>query len=148
MAMWMDAAECRGEDTELFFPAGHRGEYTLQIKKAKAVCGRCPVRGECLQAALGRREKHGIWGGLTDDERARLRRNDRRRVRPTLVEPKPTKECRRCLLPQTLGQFYVRSGRKDGRDSYCRTCCSELARERAAAKKANDQTTDLKGIAS
>ena len=134
MVAWMDDAECRGEDTELFFPIGHRGESTAQIKAAKAVCSRCPVREACLGAALGRREKHGIWGGLTDDERVRLLRNDRRRVRPTLTGP--TKECRRCLLPQPLGKFYVRAGRKDGRDSYCRPCCAELARERAADKRA------------
>ncbi|MFJ4960228.1 WhiB family transcriptional regulator [Streptomyces sp. NPDC088739] len=27
-------------------------------------CGRCPVRGECLGAAVARGEKYGVWGGV------------------------------------------------------------------------------------
>lgn len=138
MAAWMDAAECRGEDTELFFPAGHRGEYTVQIKEAKAVCGRCPVRGECLQAALGRREKHGIWGGLTDDERARRRRNDRRRVRPTLAEPEPDKKCNGCSETKPATSFYRRPRDQRGREAQCIACRRKQNREYKAAKRARE----------
>lgn len=80
MATWKDAAACRSEDTDLFFPPGHSGEFTRQIEKAKRVCARCPVGAECLDQALDGPEKHGIWGGLTEDERERMRRRIQRRA--------------------------------------------------------------------
>lgn len=43
-------------------------------RAAKAVCRRCPVREECLDAALERDELFGIWGGLSRAERAALKR--------------------------------------------------------------------------
>jgi WhiB family redox-sensing transcriptional regulator len=67
-------------DTELFFPLGHGREFTAQVEEAKAVCRGCPVRSECLAAANDRPERYGIFGGLTDDERSRERRNVRRRA--------------------------------------------------------------------
>lgn len=41
---------------------------------AKAVCVTCPVRWDCLDEALANREKHGVWGGLTEHQRKRLMR--------------------------------------------------------------------------
>jgi WhiB family redox-sensing transcriptional regulator len=41
---------------------------------AKQVCLRCPVRGACLDYALGCGEKHGVWGGTTEAERLELLR--------------------------------------------------------------------------
>lgn len=51
-----------------FFP--ERGESTVE---AKEVCSRCLVKDECLQAALEQVERHGIWGGLSERERRRVR---------------------------------------------------------------------------
>ena len=51
----------------MFFAPGIRTE-----RKAKAVCGRCPVQGRCLQFALESRTEFGIWGGLNGKERRRL----------------------------------------------------------------------------
>jgi WhiB family redox-sensing transcriptional regulator len=65
---WMQDAACRGADPELFFPV--RGETTYE---AKAVCAGCPVRFECLEYALRHSERFGIWGGLGERERRRLR---------------------------------------------------------------------------
>jgi WhiB family redox-sensing transcriptional regulator len=62
-------ANCLGCDPDLFFPA--RGESCAD---AKAVCRGCRVRVECLEYALALGEKHGIWGGLSERERRRLRR--------------------------------------------------------------------------
>ncbi|MGH3389059.1 MAG: WhiB family transcriptional regulator [Actinomadura sp.] len=81
---------CRGEDPELFFPIGIVGTGADQARQAAAVCGRCAVRAECLRYALRSRQKHGIWGGLTEEERtamirrrqARLRRMRRVRTSP------------------------------------------------------------------
>lgn len=66
---WMDYSNCLGVDASLFFPA--RGEDTRQ---AKAVCAGCVVREECLEYAMTHGEKHGIWGGMSERERRRLRR--------------------------------------------------------------------------
>ena len=49
---------------------------------AKLLCGRCEVRGECLEFALDTHEEFGIWGGLSTAERRALRR--RRRLRRAL----------------------------------------------------------------
>ena len=70
---WRAHAACRHEDPELFFPPG-RGEAAVdQIAAAKDVCARCPVRRECLEFAMVHRQRDGIWGGLTDQERRRHR---------------------------------------------------------------------------
>jgi WhiB family redox-sensing transcriptional regulator len=61
--------ECQGVDPDLFFP--ERGAST---NEAKAVCARCAVREQCLEHALTNGEKHGIWGGLSERERRRSRR--------------------------------------------------------------------------
>lgn len=64
---WMVHAACRGTDPELFFP--DRNESTLP---AKRVCAGRPVRQPCLDDAVERRERFGIWGGLTANERRPL----------------------------------------------------------------------------
>ena len=66
---WQDQANCLGVDPDLFFP--ERGAST---REAKEVCKGCIVRGECLEYALMNGEKFGIWGGLSERERRRLRR--------------------------------------------------------------------------
>ena len=78
---WMDDAECRDEDLILFFgiDGERQPEREIRERKAKAVCMRCPVRAECLDYAVSRPEKYGLWGGLNDDERAAERRRRMRR---------------------------------------------------------------------
>jgi WhiB family redox-sensing transcriptional regulator len=66
---WQEQANCLGVDPDLFFP--ERGAST---REAKAVCRGCEVRGECLEYALAHGEKFGIWGGLSERERRRVRR--------------------------------------------------------------------------
>lgn len=73
---WRDSAECKGEDPELFFPYSRGPSGQLQAQVAKAVCGRCPVKNECLQWALDSSPMpEGIWGGTDEDERADIVRN-------------------------------------------------------------------------
>jgi WhiB family redox-sensing transcriptional regulator len=72
---WRSRAACRGPATELFFAptvAERKEDRKQREAKAKAICGQCPVRGDCLDYALGLREAHGIWGGLTEGERRLL----------------------------------------------------------------------------
>ncbi|HEV7534577.1 MAG TPA: WhiB family transcriptional regulator, partial [Acidimicrobiia bacterium] len=47
-------------------------------EKAKTICSMCAVRKPCLEFALTTREKHGVWGGLTERERRRLLRQSRK----------------------------------------------------------------------
>ena len=66
---WQSKANCLGVDPDLFFP--ERGAST---KEAKGVCRGCVVREDCLEYALANGEKFGIWGGLSERERRRIRR--------------------------------------------------------------------------
>ncbi len=66
---WMQFGACQEEDPELFFPIGPPGLAASQVDAAKAVCGRCAVRRECLSYALRARQEDGIWGGTTREER-------------------------------------------------------------------------------
>jgi WhiB family redox-sensing transcriptional regulator len=84
-AGWLARAACHEFDSALFFP--NRPAYRRNdVAAAKAICCRCPVREECLEAAMDGGEKTGIWGGLTPFERMNLRRR-RRRARAVLKEP-------------------------------------------------------------
>ncbi len=53
------------------------------------VCHRCPVITACLQHALGVPESYGIWGGLSEEERATLVRT-RRPIAPARSPAPPT----------------------------------------------------------
>ncbi len=75
---WQDAANCLGVDPDLFFP--ERGAST---REAKEVCRGCVVRLQCLEFALVNGEKFGIWGGLSERERRRLRRQRAQDARRT-----------------------------------------------------------------
>ena len=74
---WRQLAECRHADPELFFPVSASGRSLDQITQAKAICAGCPVRRQCLAFALDTRQGHGVWGGMSEQER-RLRARKRR----------------------------------------------------------------------
>lgn len=86
---WRDLAACRtADDPDLWHPDGAVGRQTVaQIAAAKAVCGRCPVRVLCLEAAMAveggraRDGRHGIHGGLTGGERHALYQRRARQAR-------------------------------------------------------------------
>ena len=66
---WQDRALCAQTDPEAFFP--EKGGST---REAKRVCRSCEVRAECLEYALEHDERFGIWGGMSERERRRLKR--------------------------------------------------------------------------
>ena len=66
---WQDQELCAQTDPEAFFP--EKGGST---REAKRICQACAVRDECLEYALEHDERFGIWGGLSDRERRRLKR--------------------------------------------------------------------------
>jgi WhiB family transcriptional regulator, redox-sensing transcriptional regulator len=70
---WRVLAACRPADPDLFSPVSSAGKSLEQADKAKAVCGRCMVRRQCLAFALRTRQAHGIRGGLTAEERSQQR---------------------------------------------------------------------------
>jgi WhiB family redox-sensing transcriptional regulator len=66
---WQDQALCAQVDPEIFFP-----EKGGSVRRPKRVCARCDVRAECLEYALDTSQAFGIWGGMTERERYRLKR--------------------------------------------------------------------------
>ena len=69
---WRIRAACRGPRSEVFYPPAtgeRRDEKLLREHMAKAICGLCAVRGQCLKFAVERGEAHGIWGGTSESER-------------------------------------------------------------------------------
>jgi WhiB family transcriptional regulator, redox-sensing transcriptional regulator len=77
---WQERALCRGLDTERFYPAeGERDpSRSRREQRAKAICRGCPVAAPCLAEALAHRDRWGVFGGLTAEERAGLQRKQRR----------------------------------------------------------------------
>jgi WhiB family transcriptional regulator, redox-sensing transcriptional regulator len=66
---WQERALCAQTDPEAFFP--EKGGST---REAKRVCMSCDVRPECLSYALANDERFGIWGGLSERERRRVKK--------------------------------------------------------------------------
>lgn len=66
---WQTDSLCAQTDPEAFFP--EKGGSTRDAKK---ICGSCEVRNQCLEYALENDERFGIWGGLSERERRKLRK--------------------------------------------------------------------------
>lgn len=65
MSDWRDLSACLNYDPELFHLDGTTKAVLIQREVARAVCALdCPVRRECLDAAVARRERHGMFGGV------------------------------------------------------------------------------------
>ena len=66
---WQADSLCAQTDPEAFFP--EKGGSTRDAKK---ICASCEVRVQCLEYALANDERFGIWGGLSERERRKLRK--------------------------------------------------------------------------
>ena len=66
---WQERSLCAQTDPEAFFP--EKGGSTREAKK---VCIGCDVRSECLEYALANDERFGIWGGLSERGRRKLKK--------------------------------------------------------------------------
>jgi len=73
---WHNRAACSDVNPELFFESSP--EF---VDAAKRICQPCPVRTECLEFAITTHQDDGVWGGLTEDERAGIRRRRSRTAR-------------------------------------------------------------------
>jgi len=72
---WQDRAACRGPQARTFFPPAsgeRRHERAAREELAKAICGTCSVRSACLNYAVEIRERHGVWGGVSESERRQM----------------------------------------------------------------------------
>lgn len=85
---WREQSECLGVRNTIFYPpelddddgtAGYTAEeYEAAYAPAKAICAGCSVRIQCLDEALEKKERWGVWGGLIPIERLRIERKWRR----------------------------------------------------------------------
>jgi len=66
---WQERALCAQTDPEAFFP--EKGGST---REAKRICSRCEVTTECLEYAMQHDERFGIWGGMSERERRKIKR--------------------------------------------------------------------------
>ncbi len=66
---WQSGSLCAQTDPEAFFP--EKGGSTRDAKK---ICASCEVTEQCLKYALDNDERFGIWGGLSERERRKLRK--------------------------------------------------------------------------
>ncbi|MHC0432128.1 WhiB family transcriptional regulator [Streptomyces sp. O3] len=70
---WQAEALCAQTGPEFFFP-----EPGGSVSEAKRLCMACEGRAACLEYALVHDERFGVWGGLSEKERQRLRRDRHR----------------------------------------------------------------------
>ena len=72
---WQDRGACNEQDTDAWFV---RNEGSRMAEPAKAICGTCPVRRDCLASSLVFGEEYGVWGGLDSHQRHALSQRLRR----------------------------------------------------------------------
>lgn len=90
----LEQAACKGEPEDLWFPViidddGTEwlddgqiyeafGDTAPYYTAARAICEECPIRERCLEVAMNRKERYGMWGGQNPLERRRVERRERR----------------------------------------------------------------------
>ena len=84
---WRLRAACRHVESAVFFPpAGERApQRDARATRAKAICGGCPVISQCAAYAIQYGERYGVWGGLSERERAALASGPGRTAVPELL---------------------------------------------------------------
>lgn len=85
VSAWWDLAACAQTDPELWFP-----EKGATNPDAARICATCPVKQQCLEDALASGDPHGVRGGLSPNQRARLPQSQPR-------------ACRHCDQPLPVG---------------------------------------------
>lgn len=92
---WMADARCSQVDPEIFFP-----EKGGSDRDPKAVCGRCSVTAQCLQYSLDHNERFGIWGGVSERDRRKLKRANTPPKEPIMTDT--TSDTTEILLPDYI----------------------------------------------
>lgn len=154
---WRDSARCAEVDPDLHFP--EKGGST---REAKRICRGCEVRAECLEYALEHDERFGIWGGLSERERRRLKRQQ-----PGAPKPAPApipvvaraereaaiadhlargeKACPKCRAAKPLGDFPRSAKSADGHGAWCKPCVLDYQREHRDGLSPRER--DLRSVA-
>lgn len=129
---WMDRAACVGAWTLM------ESEDDRLIRRAREMCADCPVWRQCRAWVLSlppREDVYGVAGGLTAEERQKIRRSVRRsRYKPA----EPPKTCNKCRVTKPAEEFHLRSARS-GREAVCVECRREQIRRSKAARRATDK---------
>lgn len=146
LGKWGPSSKCWQDpdvDTEWFFPRSYGTPRTPSehVQEVKAYCHDCPVRNTCLEHAIDTYDDHGMWGGLTPDERRELRKAMRQGRKPqsTVITTKqPVKQPRaikQSLEPCGTEAAYRRHKRRDEPiDDACRHAHNA---KRASERKAS-----------
>jgi WhiB family redox-sensing transcriptional regulator len=76
---WMEQAACVGSPTMWWFRQRRHVERDIvredpYTAAAKRVCQSCPVQSVCRDYAVENHEKHGLWGGMSLEERDQYHR--------------------------------------------------------------------------
>jgi len=119
---WMADAACIGKPQAWFFPG--RGELT---STAKNVCAGCAVLDTCREYALGKGEHHGIWGGMSERERRRVRSMRARTV--VTMGPVPNRQRSAEILA------YVENLRRQGYHDYIQQAAGHFGIDRSGIHK-------------
>jgi WhiB family redox-sensing transcriptional regulator len=90
-------AACRHADPELFFPVSASGPSLDQVTQAKAIYAGCPVRRQCLAFALDSRQDHGVWGGISEQQRGPGHGRHLKEIQATTLTAQPPRRLTRRL---------------------------------------------------
>lgn len=91
-AHWTEGAACREAPPEVFYPEGDAGAVFVMTQEAKRWCARCGVQEACLEDAMARGERWGVWGGLGERERRAILRRRKERARAARRRAKKREE--------------------------------------------------------
>jgi WhiB family redox-sensing transcriptional regulator len=95
---WLESALCAQVDPELFYPTPGGPE----IRPARQICNDCPVRLDCINWAIGQRERRGIWGGYSGSQLGHLvRLGETLDALPPYVDQRQHNGRRRTPLPRS-----------------------------------------------
>ncbi len=123
---WRAAGLCITEDPELFHPVGTSTAALRDTAMAKAICNRCPSIADCLDHALNTPVHDGIWGGLTEKERASIRRARARGASEPVLAKRAAAARRPPSKPRTLQSIYDESTTLLREDHYAWTGPTEI----------------------
>lgn len=127
------------EHPDLWFP--EKGSAQIQARTAKKMCNGehpkynapCPFREECLEAALDRNERHGVWGGMSEPDRQRERRRRKEEAQAQLAKVIPIQSKQEASMP-SVSERAAKLAAKKKEPSSNRKATGTLARW-AEAKK-------------
>ncbi|MFD3741620.1 WhiB family transcriptional regulator [Streptomyces sp. NPDC058629] len=124
---WRGSEACRTEDPELFFPKGTDAASMDGADAAVRICRRCPAMEACAEWAIDTRQDHGVWGGLTEQDRAALRRHGRIPQKRTPIQAFASIQDAYGALAQKDGRHVIWTGGNEVRIGSVRMTPNQVA---------------------